>query len=677
MTSPPSNEPKRVPLRIRLPFATEAEFIERYGMHVAPGALFIATRQPKPVGTLLSFELVLAEGARLMRGEGLVQSVSEDQRPGRAGMLVRLTRVDAKTKALIDQISALHEAVAKIAAPTPPAPPAVVAAAPPVQPAAPVPLADDVVLGLDLGTTTCRAAVFVDGRATLIPIPSENGAPTMPSVIAYDSVQAKLVVGSSAQALRRTRPLDTVVGFKRLLGRRARSPKVQAMMAHYSFPLAADPEGDVGIEWGARVRSLPELAAELLTEMKLAAQAHLGRPLTRAVLCVPAWYTDHQRSAALDAAKRAGLEVLSMLNEPSAVALAFGYGKGLARKRVLVYDLGGGTFDASVVEITGDDLEVVSTGGDDCLGGLDFDARLADALVMTLPETTRQRLSPEALARLRDAAEQVKIALTLEPVAALALPALGTRDDGSAFDLDTSVERTVLESVTADLVERTVQVTQVVLEAAGLHPQSLDELLLVGGQSRAPAVRRRLEQVLGRAPRSDVDPQGAVALGAALYGHSLVQRERGKRGLSLSEVLSAPIGVAVKGGGFRRVLERNTRLPAEKTLAVPVLAGVPIAVAVFQGTGARADENEFLGALSAVTDRPGELQLRFTVAADGRLALSATGPLGKPEAVTFSTQQASAEDQAKLLAGAPLGDDAEKSSQSKGLLGGLKRLFGR
>jgi molecular chaperone DnaK len=677
MTPPPSNEPKRVPLRIRLPFATEAEFIERYGMHVAPGALFIATRQPKPLGTLLSFELVLAEGARLMRGEGIVHSVSEDQRAGRAGMLVRLTRVDAKTKALIDQISALQELVAQQPSATPPAPPPVIPAAAPPQPAGPVPLAEDVVLGLDFGTTTCRAAVFINGKATLVPIPSEGGAPTMPSVIAYDSAQPRLLVGSAAQARRSTRPLDTLVGFKRLLGRRARSPKVHAMMAQFSFAIASDPEGDVGIELGARVHSLPELAAELLSEMKRAAQAQLGRPLTRAVLCVPAWYTDHQRSAVLDAARRAGLEVLSMLNEPSAVALAFGYGKGLARKRVLVYDLGGGTFDASVVEITGDDLEVVSTGGDDFLGGLDFDARLVDAVVKTLPEAVRTRLTPESLERLRDAAEQAKICLSLEPTAPLRLPNLVTNEDGTPYELNTMIERSLLEAVTTDLVERTVHVTQVVLEAAGLQPQSLDELLLVGGQSRSPAVRRRLEQVLGRAARSDVDPQGAVALGAALYGQSLVQRERGKRGLSLSEVLAAPIGVAVKGGGFRRVLERNTRLPAEKTLAVPVLAGVPVAVAVLQGTSPRADENEYLGVLKAETDRPGELQLRFTVAADGRLALSAVGPMGKPEVVTFTTQQGSDDAQAKLLADAPLSDEAEKSSQSKGLLGGLKRLFGR
>ncbi len=691
MSSAPPNEPKRVPLRVRLPFATEAEFIERYGVHVAAGGLFIATRSPKPVATLLSFELVLADGTRLMRGEGVVHSVSEDPTPGRAGMLVRLTRVDAKTKALIDQITALREGVkeaqppptvteqaAPVAAPQPERAPVLT---PPVPRAAapkgPVALADDLVLGIDLGTTTCRAAVFADGEARMIPIPSEHGASALPSVVAWDSVKERLLVGSSAKRHRVDRPQETVVGFKRLLGRRARSRRVREMAPRFSFTIASDPEGDVGIEFSGRVFTLNEFATALLAELKEAAQNHLGRPLTRAVLCVPAWYTDHQRTAVLDSAKAAGFEVLSILNEPSAVALAFGYGKGLARKRVLVYDLGGGTFDASVVEITGDDLEVVSTGGDDFLGGLDFDARLGDALISTMPEAAQQRLTPMALERVRDASEVAKISLSDHQVAEVRVPFVSSSADASPIDLKADVERAFLESITGDLIERTVQVTQVVLAAARLQPQSLDEFLLVGGQSRSPAVRTKLEAVLGRSPRSDVDPQGAVALGAALFGHSLVQRERGKRGPSLSEVLSAPIGVAVRGGAFRRVLERNTRLPAEKTLAVPVSAGVPVSIAVFQGVSARADENEYLGVLNATADRDGELQVRFAVATDGRLTLSAVGPSGRQEVVVFSTVQASDEVQAALLANAPLPGDEEKSTPGKGLFGGLKKLFGR
>lgn len=697
MTSPPSNEPKKLPLRVKLPFATESEFVERYGVHVARGGIFIATRAPKPEGTLLSFELVLADGARLMRGEGVVQTVSNDPQPGKAGMLVRLTRIDAKTKALIDQIVTAREGLTAPEAPAVPASP-LPSAAPvvttpprgsspsrppslppmPIPSAGPVALADDVVLGIDLGTTTCRAAVVIDGVAKLVPIPSERGGTAMPSIVALDPQRARLLVGSDARKHRIEKPQETIVGFKRLLGRRAASKKVKELSPKFSFALTSDPEGDVGIELGGRVYPLVTFAAELLKELKNAAQNFLGRPLSRAVLCVPAWYTDHQRSAVIEAARLAGLEVRSILNEPSAVALAFGYGKGLARKRVLVYDLGGGTFDASVVEITGDDLEVVSTGGDDFLGGLDFDERLADALLSSLPDGARNRLTAVSNERVRDAAEVAKIALSEATTTSVHVPFASTADDGTPVDLRVDVERSFLESVTADLVERTVQATQVVLEAAKLQPQSLDELLLVGGQSRAPAVRKRLEQVLGRAPRSDVDPQGAVALGAALFGQSLVLKERGKSGLSLSEVLVAPIGIAVKGGGFRRVLERNTRLPAEKNLVLPVVAGTPLSIGVFQGSSARAEENEYLGALTTACERSGDMQVRFAVAADGRLVLSATTPLGREAEVTFATAQASDALQAQLLASAPLpGDDQKPTSSKSGLFGGIKKLFGR
>ncbi len=674
---------KRVPLRIRLPFATEEEFIEKYGQHVARGGIFIATKGAKPEGTLVSFDLILTDGTKLMRGEGSVQKVTTDEQPGRSGMLVRFERVDARTKALIDQIIALRAGVAKTEAPSiPPSPSAPEPApAPPMAPAptlkkgAPL-LAEDVVLGIDLGTTTCRAAMFIDGAARLVTIPSERSV-AMPSIIAFDPARQKLLVGSAAKQFRVDHPESAVSGFKRLMGRRARSKKIKELRQRYSFTLEPDPEGDVGAELGGRVYSMAELAAELLKELKNAAQESLGRELTRCVMCVPAWYNDHQRSAVLSAAKLAGLETLRVLNEPSAVALAFGYGRGLARKRVLVYDLGGGTFDASVVEITGDDLEVVSTGGDNFLGGLDFDERLADAMISTLPAGPRDRLiaSRMIVERVRSAAEVAKISLSEKAEAPVHVPFATTDDQGQPMALRVDVERSFLEHATIDLVERTATVTHVVLETANLTAQSLDEVLMVGGQSRAPIIRRRLIALLGREARSDVDPQGAVALGAALLGHSMVMREKGKQGVSLSEVLSAPIGVAVKGGAMRRVLERNTRLPAEKTLQVPVQANVPIAIAVFQGSNSRADENDYLGAITAASDRPGDLSLRFSVTADGRLTLSATTPTGKNVEMTFATSEASDDVQAKLLAEAPL--PGEDDVKAKGLLTGIKRLFGR
>jgi molecular chaperone DnaK len=461
------------------------------------------------------------------------------------------------------------------------------------------------------------------------------------------------------------------------MGRRARSKRILELASRCPFRVVPDPEGDCGVELAGRVFSMPELAAELLKELKNAAQNELGRPLTRAVLCVPAWYNDHQRASVLEAGRLAGLEVLRILNEPSAVALAFGYGKGLARKRVLVYDLGGGTFDASVVEITGDDLEVVSTGGDNFLGGLDFDARLADAIVQSLESGPKQRLlsSHVTIERVRDAAELAKIALSDKPVAAVHVPFVSTYDDGAPFDLKTNVERSLLETTTADLVERTIEVTQVVLAAAKLSQKSLDEVVMVGGQSRSPAVRARLEAMLGKAPRTDVDPQGAVAMGAALLGHALVMRERGKAGIQLSEVLSAPIGIGLRGGSFRKVLERNTRLPAEKTLVVPIQNAQVVRLAVFQGNASKAEENDYLGSLTTSVDRSGDLSLRFSVSADGRLLLTATTPTGKQADLMFSTQEASDATTAELLAEAPLPGESEKPASSRS--GFFRKLFGR
>jgi molecular chaperone DnaK len=692
MTSGSENEPKRIPLRVRLPFATEAEFIERYGANVTRGGIFIATRSGKPAGTLLSFELVLQDGARLMRGEGVVEQASDEAEGARAGMLVRFTRIDARTKALIDAIAAVREGHAAAeppatqASPAPaasrpsPAPSASPAPLPMAQPSAvPSALADDVVLGIDLGTTTCRAAVVLEGEPVLIPIPSERGSFALPSAVAWEPSKERLLVGSAAKKHRVEHPEQSVLGFKRLMGRRAQSKKVRELAKTSPYVLKAAPSGDVGVELSGRTFALPEFAALLLQELKNAAQDFLQRPLTRAVLCVPAWYSDHQRAAVLEAGELAGLEVLTLLNEPSAIALAFGFGRGLARKRVLVYDLGGGTFDASVVEITGDDIEAVSTGGDNFLGGMDFDERLGEALISTLPEGPRDRLlaSKMAVERVRDAAELAKIKLSEAEVTPVHVPFATTDESDAPVDLRAEVERSFLESATADLVERTAQVTQVVMEAARLTPQALDEVLLVGGQSRSPAIRRRIEALLGRPGRTDVDPAGAVALGAALLGHSLVQRERGKRGLALSEVLASPIGVAVRGGGFRRILERNTRLPANKAISVRAEANQPLRFAVFQGAAARAEDNEYLGALTVVSDRPGDVTVRFAVSADGRLTASAATPTGKEASATFSTADASDEVCQQLFAESPLPGEDEERPASTGLFGGLKRLFGR
>jgi molecular chaperone DnaK len=535
---------------------------------------------------------------------------------------------------------------------------------------------EELVLGIDLGTTNSRVAVVIDGTAHLLAVGGPKSY-AIPSVVAIDD-KGRTLVGARAKANVLVDPRNTVYGAKRLLGRRARSAKIRELAMRFPYTLVADPEGDTGVELRGQVYRLTDISALLLKELKAAAQELLGRELHKAVLCVPAYFNDHQREAMMVAGRAAGLEVLRVLNEPSSVALAFGYGRGLARKRILVYDLGGGTFDASVVELTGDDLEVVTTGGDNFLGGLDFDTRLTEQLSLALGEEGRARLKQDLLSaqRVRDAAEQAKITLSDQEIAKVRVPFAIIRDDGSPVDLDAEVTRAMLEEVTSDLVERTIEVTQAVLDASNVKPQSLDEVLLVGGQSRAPLVRRRLEEALGKGVRTDVDPHAAVAMGAAILGHALLQRERGKEGVSLSEVLSAPIGIGVRGGKMKRVLEKNTRLPAEKTISFPVKEAEAVGIAVFQGLSGVAEENEYLGSLHAVLEKAGELTLRFAVSPDGKLDLSAVSSAGRKAEVTLSTADASDEVRAALFAQSPLPGE-EPVGPPPGLLSGIRKLFGR
>jgi molecular chaperone DnaK len=634
-----TGEPKLLPLRIRLPFGSEAEFIERYGANVDKTSLFIATKSTKPEGTAISFELVLQDGTRLMRGEGVVTEAREGA--GSAGMRLRFTRLEAKTKALVDQIVARQE-------PQPEAPQPGPAAIPPPAPSAPprtLPTATDAVVGIDFGTSRCRAAVVIDGEAQLI---SFGGEPFLPAVVAVDH-RGKPLAGVRAAALAAAEPERALWNLKRLLGRRARSQRLQEDARRLGVAVSPDAEGEVQVELSGRTATARALAAALLEVIRRAASEKLGAEVRRAVLGVPAWFTHRQRRALMAAASDAGLEVVQLLNEPSAVALAFAHGKGLARKRVLVYDFGGGAFDAAVVELTGDDLEVVSTGGDDALGGADFDSALLDALA-----------GGGAAARQR--AEAARVALSTADSVTLGAQPLA---------------RAALESAVAGLVDHSLKLTHAVLESAKLTPQGLDEVVATGGLFQMPLVRTRLEAALGRVRPTQTVADGAVAIGAALYGHSLHLREQGKNGSTVAEVLGAPLAVAMQGGGVRRVLDRNTRLPATKTLPVPVAAGQPLTLTVFQGARPLAIENEFLGTVSLPAERPGELLVRFSLSADGVLELSASSATGRELRVEWQVAEAEAGAVEQAVASATLPAETRTEGPSKGIFGGFLRLFGR
>ncbi|HVE81744.1 MAG TPA: Hsp70 family protein [Myxococcales bacterium] len=532
------------------------------------------------------------------------------------------------------------------------------------------------VLGIDLGTTNSRVAVFQDGKPRLVPLDAE-GRTALPSLVALDREAGALVVGERARDCMVRDPQSAVFAAKRLIGQRARSRGVTARVDRLPFQVVPDRAGDAAVRFGDNVYSMAELSSVLIKELKDAAARHLGHPVGRAVLCVPAYFNDHQRGAMLEAAKLAGLEVLRIFNEPTSVSLAFGYGQALPRKRILVYDLGGGTFGASVVEVTGDDLEVVATGGDNFLGGMDFDDKVAAELSGRFEQREQRKLdsTPVGQQRLRDAAERAKISLSDQPSAPVHLAGAAIGAGGAAVDLKDELSRDRLEALTAELVERTIQVTRSVLESAGLTAEMLDEVLLVGGQSRAPLVRRRVQELCGRPPKTDVDAQAAVALGAAILGHALLEAARGKPGVTLSEVLSAPVGIGMRGGGVQRVFERNTRLPAEKTVTFPVAEGQSVGIAVFQGAGLRAEENEYLGCIQAPADRAGEVTLQFALSADGTLGLTAVSPTGRREVARMTTADAPDDARAAMLDASPLG--APGGPQPGLLRKGLKRFLGR
>jgi molecular chaperone DnaK (HSP70) len=509
------------------------------------------------------------------------------------------------------------------------------------------------VLGIDLGTTRARVAVFHENAPQLVPTGGTE-AGGIPSMMAVDA-SGQVLVGRAALAEAERAPHHATTGLKRVLGLRVRSPRLRSFVG-LPFSVTADARGDASIELSGRAVPLADFATQLLRELKASATAFLGREATRAVLCVPAHFDARQRAVLREAAERAGLNVLRVLNAPAAATLAYGHGRGLARKRVLVIDLGGGGLEVSVIQVTGDDLEVVTTGCEPMLGGMDFDARIAEALSAE---------SSLDLNSLRMAAETAKIALSEREEASVPLRGGG----------QTSLSRERVEALTADLAQRVTEVTREVLESSSLTPQGLDAVLLVGGQSRAPLVRRRLEESLGVQVRSDVDPLGAVALGAALLGRSLLESESGKPGATVSDVLSVPLGVAERGGTIRRVFERNTRLPAEKTLVLPVTPG-PLALALFQGLSPLTAENEYLGALHFQLERAGEAELHFSLSQDGTLSLSASLPGARPkQPVALATEELDDATRDALIARSPFATETEQ--RPAGLLSGLRKLFGK
>ncbi len=422
------------------------------------------------------------------------------------------------------------------------------------------------IIGIDLGTTNTLVA-SVKNRIPKI-VPTDRGNLILPSVVAL-SAKGDLMVGGVAKDQMVTNPRNTLYGTKRLIGRKYNSRVVEELKGYFKYDIVEAPDGDAAVMLGGHIYTLPQVSSVILKQLKTIAEQFMGGPIEEAVISVPAYYTDSQRQAVKEAGKLAGFDVKRIVNEPTAAALAYGFNRGLDQK-ILVYDLGGGTFDVSVLHLTGNVFEVLATGGDTFLGGVDFDNRVIDYVLEKFWEETKVDLSqsPIAMQRIKNAAEAAKIDLTLIPNVVIDLPFIEERK-GKPMDLRIPLTRENLNALTMDLVDRTFEICDRVLEEKGISRSEIDEIILVGGQSRMPLVQQRIQEHFGKPPRKGVHPDECVALGAALLADSLGSIDA----VTLLDAVSMPIGYALPNGRVRRVIEKNSRIPLVKSFRLPAPEG--------------------------------------------------------------------------------------------------------
>ncbi len=489
---------------------------------------------------------------------------------------------------------------------------------------------DQPFIGIDLGTTNSAVATLVDGVPRLIP--SRSGQSLTPSMVAV-ARNGKRLVGQMAKRQAITNAENTAYGAKRLIGRRWGSLEVEDARKVLPFELVPGPEGSgIRVVLGGRAFAIPELSALVLAELKADAEAFFGRRVTKAVITVPAYFNDGQRHATKDAGRIAGLEVVRIINEPTSAALAYGFGKQM-EKRVVVFDLGGGTFDVSILDVGRSVYDVIAVGGDTYLGGEDFDRRIIDWLVQSFAEEHQGidlREDKMALQRLRDAAERAKVELSEIEQAAILLPFLAGGGDGrAALHFDRQLTRSKLEELTLDLVQRAIAVTDRTLRDAGVRPGDVDEVLLVGGMTRMPGVQQAVRAFFGREPSRGVHPEEVVALGAAIQAQALLH-PRGDKDILLLDVTPQNLGIMLVGGYFATIIPRNTTVPTSQAHLFTTVQDnqSSVRIAVLQGASEKAVENELLGEFVLDGIRPGQrgevdIEVTFEISAEGIVGVSA------------------------------------------------------